>query len=93
MRAILLLLSHWINSIIIGSIRSYQYLLSPLMPSSCRFWPTCSEYSIQSFNRFGLLRGLLLTLLRLLKCQPFHPGGYDPVPPLNLKKSKGNKVL
>lgn len=61
-------------------IRGYQYLISPLLPASCRFHPTCSEYAYIAFQRFGLLHGLRLSLLRILKCHPFHPGGNDPVP-------------
>lgn len=57
----------------------YQRLLSPLLPRSCRFEPTCSAYAAQTIERYGLLRGLPKVLLRILKCQPFHPGGYDPV--------------
>ncbi|MEG6617232.1 membrane protein insertion efficiency factor YidD [Peptococcaceae bacterium 1198_IL3148] len=57
----------------------YQKVISPLKPRTCRFYPTCSEYSIQAIKKYGVNRGLWLTLKRLLKCHPFHPGGYDPV--------------
>ena len=60
-------------------IRFYQRFLSPLLPGSCRFEPTCSVYAAQAIERYGLLGGLPRALLRLLKCQPLHPGGYDPV--------------
>ncbi len=63
-------------------IRGYQKFISPLMPPSCRFYPTCSEYSRVSFTRHGLLRGLWLTVTRILRCNPWNPGGWDPVPPL-----------
>jgi putative membrane protein insertion efficiency factor len=63
----------------LGLIRGYQLLLSPLMPPVCRFWPTCSQYGYQAVARHGLLRGGWLTLRRLIRCHPFHPGGYDPV--------------
>ena len=61
-------------------IRLYQKLLSPLLPPTCRFYPSCSEYSRESIVRHGVAKGVLLTLIRLCKCHPFHPGGYDPVP-------------
>ncbi len=56
----------------------YQYTLSPLLPPSCRFTPTCSEYARQAIERYGLWRGLRMGIGRLLRCHPFHPGGYDP---------------
>ena len=61
-------------------IRLYKRLLSPLLPPACRFHPTCSVYALQALEKHGALRGLRLTLWRLLRCQPFHPGGLDPVP-------------
>uniref|UniRef100_UPI003B75BF60 membrane protein insertion efficiency factor YidD n=1 Tax=Desulforadius tongensis TaxID=1216062 RepID=UPI003B75BF60 len=57
----------------------YQRIISPLKPRTCRFYPTCSEYSIQAVQKYGVCKGLWLTVKRLLKCHPFHPGGYDPV--------------
>ncbi len=60
-------------------IRLYQYLLSPLFPPNCRFYPTCSEYSYQSIKKHGIIGGIYYTILRLLKCHPFNKGGYDPV--------------
>ncbi|MFD1018315.1 membrane protein insertion efficiency factor YidD [Thalassobacillus hwangdonensis] len=66
----------------IGIIRVYQKFISPLKPSpTCRFYPTCSQYGLEAFQRFGFFKGLYLTVKRILKCQPFHPGGFDPVPP------------
>jgi len=61
-------------------IRLYKRLLSPLLPPACRFHPTCSSYALQALEKHGALRGVRLTLWRLLRCQPFHPGGFDPVP-------------
>jgi uncharacterized protein len=61
-------------------IRLYRVAISPLLPPSCRFYPSCSEYAVGALTRHGAVRGLLMTLARLAKCAPWHPGGYDPVP-------------
>ena len=61
-------------------IRAYQALISPLFPSCCRFAPTCSQYAAEALSRHGVWRGLGLTLRRLVRCHPLHPGGWDPVP-------------
>lgn len=61
-------------------IRAYQNFISPLTPPSCRFSPTCSTYALTSIDRFGALRGGWLALRRLLRCHPWNPGGFDPVP-------------
>ena len=61
-------------------IRLYQVTLSRVMPPSCRFTPTCSNYGYEAFQRFGVIKGGWLTTRRLARCHPFHPGGYDPVP-------------
>ena len=61
-------------------IRLYKRLLSPLLPPACRFHPTCSVYALRALEKHGALRGLRLTLGRLLRCQPIHPGGINPVP-------------
>lgn len=63
----------------IGLVRFYQVVISPLKGPTCRFYPTCSQYSIQAFKKYGFLKGLWLTLRRVSKCHPFHPGGYDPL--------------
>lgn len=60
-------------------INLYRYILSPLFPISCRFTPTCSEYSIAALNKYGTFKGIYLTIRRLLKCHPLHAGGYDPL--------------
>jgi uncharacterized protein len=61
-------------------IVAYRYTISPLLGQNCRFYPSCSEYGIGSLRRFGFLRGSWLTLARLGRCHPWHPGGLDPVP-------------
>ncbi len=61
-------------------LRGYQRVISPLFPARCRFYPSCSEYARQALLKHGALRGGWLTLNRLLKCGPWHPGGHDPVP-------------
>jgi len=62
-------------------IQGYRRLLSPLLPATCRFHPTCSAYGAEAFRIHGLWRGGWLTLRRILRCHPWHPGGVDPVPP------------
>lgn len=61
-------------------IRLYQRLISPVLPPSCRFYPTCSQYAHDAIDRYGLLKGGLMAVGRLARCHPFHSGGYDPVP-------------
>jgi uncharacterized protein len=61
-------------------IRFYQIVISPIKPPSCRFYPTCSQYGLEAIQRFGAIKGGWLTIKRISKCHPFHPGGVDPVP-------------
>lgn len=61
-------------------IKFYRKWISPMTPPSCRFHPTCSCYGLEAFEKHGAIKGLLLTIIRISKCQPFHPGGFDPVP-------------
>jgi putative membrane protein insertion efficiency factor len=68
------------TQLFIGIIRVYQRIISPLLPSSCRFSPTCSAYGIEALRKYGALKGGWLTLKRILSCHPFGKSGYDPVP-------------
>lgn len=61
-------------------IRFYQVFISPLFPPSCRYYPTCSQYSIEAFKKYGVFKGLYLSAARIIRCNPFSKGGYDPVP-------------
>jgi len=61
-------------------VKGYQLSLSPLLPPSCRYYPSCSAYAVEALERHGALRGSWLALRRILRCHPFRPGGFDPVP-------------
>jgi uncharacterized protein len=63
-----------------GLVRGYQLVISPALPPSCRFTPSCSQYALEAIMRHGAVRGTWLTVRRLVRCHPFHPGGFDPVP-------------
>jgi putative membrane protein insertion efficiency factor len=63
-----------------GAIRLYQMTLSQALPPSCRFTPSCSEYTLQAIGKYGVFKGGWLGVKRISRCHPFHPGGYDPVP-------------
>ena len=65
--------------ILIKLIKTYKFLISPLLPQSCRYFPTCSDYSIDSLKTYGLFKGLFLSLKRILSCHPWGNGGIDPV--------------
>ncbi|MDO8960100.1 MAG: membrane protein insertion efficiency factor YidD [Rhodocyclaceae bacterium] len=65
---------------LIWLVRGYQLAISPLLPPSCRFYPSCSHYAIEALQRHGPIKGLWLSLRRVGRCNPWHPGGHDPVP-------------
>jgi len=65
---------------LIAMVVAYRRYVSPVLPARCRFYPSCSAYSLEALQKHGAVRGTGLTIWRLLRCHPFHPGGYDPVP-------------
>lgn len=69
-----------IKKIFIGLINFYRKYISPLKKPCCRFTPTCSEYALEAFEKYGVIKGLYLSVKRILRCNPFCKGGYDPVP-------------
>lgn len=69
-----------IQSVFIRLIKAYQYVISPLLAPTCRFTPSCSQYAIEVIVKHGVLRGTWLSIKRVLRCNPWHPGGYDPAP-------------
>jgi len=71
----------WLTRVALAGVVGYQWLISPMLGSACRFAPTCSEYARRVVIEHGAGRGAWLALRRLLRCHPFHPGGYDPPPP------------
>ncbi len=69
-----------LKKILIALLQGYKKIISPLLPPACRYYPTCSEYAMEAIDRFGIFTGSWLATKRILRCHPFHPGGYDPVP-------------
>ena len=69
-----------IGKVFIYIIKGYQLFISPWLPAACRYYPTCSSYCISAIEKYGAAKGLLLGAKRILRCHPFHSGGYDPVP-------------
>jgi putative membrane protein insertion efficiency factor len=65
---------------VIICIKVYKKVISPLLPKACRFYPTCSQYTIEALQKYGFFKGMFLGIKRILRCNPFFPGGHDPVP-------------
>ena len=72
-------LNKYLTNICIYLVIFYRKFISPLKGPTCRFYPTCSQYSLEAFKKYGLIKGIFLTIKRILKCHMFHPGGYDPL--------------
>ncbi|MFO7667514.1 MAG: membrane protein insertion efficiency factor YidD [Desulfobacterales bacterium] len=68
------------NNTVLFFIRAYQNVISPMIGPVCRFYPSCSEYAYVAIDRYGLIKGVFLAIKRILKCNPYNPGGIDPVP-------------
>ncbi len=69
-----------LKKFILGAIRFYQKYISPMYPPTCRFTPTCSQYTYEAISKYGVVKGGWLGIKRISRCHPFNPGGYDPVP-------------
>lgn len=69
------------KQLLLSLIKFYRKFISPMTPPACRFHPTCSQYGLEAIETHGAMKGGYLTIKRILKCHPFHPGGFDPVPP------------
>jgi len=74
-----------VNAVLIALIRVYQYAVSPLLGQRCKYYPSCSNYAVGALREHGVVRGLGLASWRLLRCNPFSDGGYDPVPPRRVR--------
>lgn len=81
----------WLARMVIGAIQFYRHMISPLRPPSCRFMPTCSQYAVDALSEYGVVRGGWLSLVRLVKCGPWHSGGWDPVPDRNPHAGDGSQ--
>jgi putative membrane protein insertion efficiency factor len=75
--------------LIISLIKFYRILISPHFAPSCRFYPTCSEYALEAIEKLGVTKGTWLSIVRILKCHPFHDGGFDPVPESRKRNKNG----
>jgi putative membrane protein insertion efficiency factor len=80
--------SQWARAVVQFPIRGYQKLISPMLGAHCKYYPSCSTYAVQAIGRFGILRGLVLAGWRLLRCNPWSRGGYDPVEEQRLFKAR-----
>jgi putative membrane protein insertion efficiency factor len=68
-----------LKDILIWMVKIYRKYISPLKQPSCRFYPTCSQYALDALSKYGAIKGTILSIKRILKCHPFHPGGHDPL--------------
>ena len=79
-------LSRWLRAVVVAPIAVYQRAISPALPRRCKYEPTCSRYAVRAIGEYGILRGLVLAMWRLLRCNPWSHGGYDPVEAQHLFK-------
>jgi putative membrane protein insertion efficiency factor len=86
------MISQIVRTFVLGLLRGYKWALSPLFPPACRYVPTCSEYAMEAVDRYGVVRGGLITIGRLLRCHPFVHGGYDPVVKAPVEKIRDSGV-
>ena len=80
LKSILVIPSRLLSFILLSFIRCYRVCISPVLPKSCRFYPTCSRYSFEAIQRHGPFKGVVLSVVRIVKCNPLSSGGHDPVP-------------
>ncbi len=78
-----------LRRLVVASIRAYQHLFSPVLGQRCRYYPSCSSYAVQAVQNYGILRGLVLAVWRVLRCNPLSRGGVDPVHEQRLFKTRG----
>lgn len=83
----------FLKTIFLTPVFLYQKFISPLFPASCRYTPTCSSYAIEAVNKYGILRGTKMAILRISRCHPCGNHGYDPVPKVIIKKIKFKKII
>lgn len=76
-----------LRNILIYLVKIYQYIISPFFPNNCRYFPSCSEYSINALKKFGIFKGSYLTIIRILKCNPIFDSKFDPIPDKRNKKN------
>ncbi|MDD2948450.1 MAG: membrane protein insertion efficiency factor YidD [Rugosibacter sp.] len=79
-------MTNWPTQMLVFLVRGYQLFVSPLLGPRCRFYPTCSQYAVEALQTHGAVKGMWLTLRRILRCHPLQPGGHDPVPPVTHAK-------
>jgi putative membrane protein insertion efficiency factor len=80
------------STVVVWGLRGYQRVISPALPRSCKYYPTCSQYAVDAVRRYGAVRGMILAAWRVLRCNPFSYGGYDPVERQRLFGSRGAKT-
>jgi uncharacterized protein len=87
LRILVCLIEKVLSSVAVYIIEFYRFFISPVLPAACRYYPTCSAYSIQAIRKFGFIKGGILSLKRIFSCNPYGKGGFDPVPEVfSLKK-------